>query len=129
MSPESAGSFKARAGAALADPNLKLAIDRTTRTARAKREAAVADWPGFSKARDLGRRIKDHVIQNLDHYLIEFERNARASGAVVHYAATAGEACDIVLRICRESGVQTSPARNPCLARRSACRTHSMRRG
>ena len=54
MSPESAGSFKARAGAALADPNLKLAIDRTTRTARAKREAAVADWPGFSKARDLG---------------------------------------------------------------------------
>ncbi len=90
MSLVGADTFKSRAAAALADANLKLAIDRTTRTARAKREAAVADWPGFSKARDLGRRIKDHVIENLDHYLLEFERNAVASGAIVHYAASAG---------------------------------------
>ncbi|VTZ48098.1 conserved hypothetical protein [Methylocella tundrae] len=103
----SVDSFKARADAALADPNLKIAIDRTTRTARQKREAAVADWPGFAKARDLGRRIKDHVIENLDHYLIEFERNARASGAVVHYAATADEACRIVIGICRDAKAQT----------------------
>lgn len=100
-------TFKTRASAALADANLKLAIDRTTRTARAKREAAVAAWPGFPEARDLGRRIKDHVIENLDHYLLEFERNAQSSGAVVHYASSAGEACEIVLRICREAGAQT----------------------
>ncbi len=107
MSLVGADTFKSRAAAALADANLKLAIDRTTRTARAKREAAVADWPGFSKARDLGRRIKDHVIENLDHYLLEFERNAVASGAIVHYAASAGDACEIVIRICREAGTQT----------------------
>ena len=100
-------TFKTRASAALADANLKIAIDRTTRTARAKREAAVAAWPGFPEARDLGRRIKDHVIENLDHYLLEFERNAQSSGAIVHYAASAGEACEIVLRICREAGAQT----------------------
>jgi L-lactate dehydrogenase complex protein LldF len=99
--------FRTRADVALADPNLKIAIDRTTRTARQKREAAVADWPGFATARDLGRRIKDHVIANLDHYLREFERNARASGAIVHYAATADDACQIVLRICRDAGAQT----------------------
>ncbi len=102
-----ADTFKARADAALADPDLKIAIQRTTRTARQKREAAVADWPGFAKARDLGRRIKDHVVENLDHYLIEFERNARASGAIVHYAATADEACRIVIGICREAGGRT----------------------
>ena len=107
MSLESIDNFKERSRAALADANLKIAIDRTTRTARAKREAAVADWPGFAKARDLGRRIKDHVIENLDHYLVEFERNAQRSGAVVHYAATAGEACDIAIAICREARAQT----------------------
>ena len=107
MSLAEAGTFKARADAALADHNLKIAIDRTTRTARQNREAAVADWPGFSSARDLGRRIKDHVIENLDHYLLEFERNAQASGAKVHYAATAEEACQIVVGICREAGAQT----------------------
>ncbi|PNG26157.1 lactate utilization protein B [Methylocella silvestris] len=98
-----AASFKQRVAAALANPDLKIAIDRTTRTARQKREAAVADWPGFAPARDLGRRIKDHVIENLDHYLVEFERNAAASGAKVHYAATASEACDIVIDICRKT--------------------------
>jgi L-lactate dehydrogenase complex protein LldF len=96
-------TFKARSDAALKDPNLRIAIDRTTRTARQKREAAVADWPGFSKARDLGRRVKDHVIENLDYYLAAFERNARASGAIVHYAATADEACQIVVGICRDA--------------------------
>lgn len=107
MTLHGAKTFHARAEAALADPNLKVAIDRTTRTARQKREAAVADWPGFAKARDLGRRIKDHVIENLDHYLVEFERNARASGAIVHYAATAEEACRIAIGICRDAKAQT----------------------
>jgi L-lactate dehydrogenase complex protein LldF len=100
-------TFKARSDAALKDPNLRIAIDRTTRTARQKREAAVADWPGFPKARDLGRRVKDHVIENLDYYLAAFERNARASGALVHYASTADEACQIVLGICRDAKAQT----------------------
>ncbi len=107
MAAPAADTFKARAKAALADPNLRVAIDRTTRTARQKREAAVADWPDFAKARDLGRRIKDHVIENLDHYLIAFERNARASGAMVHYAATSDEACQIVVDLCRAAKAKT----------------------
>ena len=75
-----------RVDTALADPTLKIAIDRTTGTARAKRAAAVAAWPQFEAARDLGRDIKDHVIANLGFYLAEFERNAKASGAQVHWA-------------------------------------------
>ncbi len=95
--------FEQRAAAALANATLKTAIDRTTGTARTKRAAAVSDWPGFPQARDLGRRIRDHVIANLDYYLLEFERNAKASGAEVHWAATADEACRIVVDICRKA--------------------------
>ena len=98
--------FKARAAAALADPTLKVAIDRTTGTAERKRALAVAAFPEFAAARERGTAIKDHVIAHLDHYLEQFERNATASGAKVHWATTADEACRIVLAICKEAGAR-----------------------
>ncbi|MEJ8824360.1 lactate utilization protein B [Variovorax humicola] len=98
--------FKARAAAALADPTLKLAIERTTGTAERKRALALDGFPEFEVARRLGKRIKDHVIANLDHYLVEFERNAIASGAKVHWAATASEASRIVVELCKAAGAR-----------------------
>jgi L-lactate dehydrogenase complex protein LldF len=99
-------SFKARADAALADPTLKLAISRTTGTAERKRAAALLDFPQFAAARERGKRIKNHVIAHLDHYLLEFERNAIASGATVHWAATASEASRIVVELCKKAGAK-----------------------
>ena len=96
-------SFHDRAQAALDDPTLKIAIDRTTGNAEKKRAVAVAAFPQFEAARDLGKRIKDHVVANLDHYLLEFERNAIASGAKVHWAATAEEASRIVVELCQQA--------------------------
>ncbi len=98
--------FKARAAQALADPTLKIAIGRTTGTAERKRAAALADFPQFGAAREQGKRIKDHVIAHLDHYLVEFERNAIASGAQVHWAATASDASHIVVELCRQAGAR-----------------------
>ncbi len=80
---------------------LKSAIDRTAGNAERNRAAAVGGFPEFAAARERGRAIKDHVIANLDHYLIEFEKNALASGAKVHWARTSGEACGIVTGICK----------------------------
>ena len=105
--------FKSASGAALADRTLKIAIDRTTGTAERKRNIAVTAFPEFAAARDRGKRIKDHVIANLDHYLVEFERNAIASGAKVHWASTADEACEIVIRICRSVGAHSATC-TPC---------------
>ena len=99
----SAVSFRERVDAALADPTLKIAIDRTTGTAERKRAAAVAAFAQLEAARDRGQRIKDHVIAHLDHYLLEFERHAIASGAQVHWASTAQEASRIVVELCRQA--------------------------
>src|SRR4051794_17591190 len=98
--------FKANAAAALADPTLKIAIDRTTGTAERKRAEALAESREFGAARERGRRIKDHVIAHLDHSLVEFERNAIAAGTSVHWAETADEACRIVIGICRSAGAR-----------------------
>lgn len=100
-------SFKAASARALADPQLKTAIDRTTMTAEAKRKIALAEFPQYAAARERGTAIKDHVVAHLDHYLEAFERNALASGAQVHWAATAEDACAIVLDICRAAGARS----------------------
>ncbi|HQT46901.1 MAG: (Fe-S)-binding protein [Acidocella sp. 20-63-7] len=97
------GDFAARVDAALGDATLKRAIERTTGTARTKRAAAIAAWPEFPQARELGRDMKDHVIENLAHYLVEFEKNALRAGTKVHWARTGAEACEIVVDICRKA--------------------------
>ena len=101
------GGFKERAAAALADPLLKLAVERTAGTAEAKRAVAVAAFRDFESARTRAAAIKDHVIAHLGHYLEQFEASAVAAGAQVHWAETADEACRIVVDICRRAGARS----------------------
>ncbi len=102
-----AQDFTRAAANALANSTLKRAIDRTTINAETKRRNVVAKFDEFAAARERGRAIKDHVIAHLDHYLEMFERNAIASGAQVHWARDADEACKIVVEICREAGARS----------------------
>lgn len=99
--------FKTRAAEALADPLLKVAVERTAGTAEAKRAAAIAAFGQFEEARTRAAAIKDHVIANLGAYLEQFEANAAAAGAQVHWAETADEACRIVVELCRRAGVKS----------------------
>ena len=98
-----AASFAANATAALADAPLQRALAEMPSGFAAARARAKAALPEFDALRRIGRDIKDHALQNLDLYLEAFERNAQRAGSSVHWAATADEACDIILRICREA--------------------------
>ncbi|KQN37051.1 (Fe-S)-binding protein [Sphingomonas sp. Leaf407] len=100
-------SFGQRVELALADPILKIAVERTAGTAEAKRAAAVAAFPAFEDARARAAAIKDHTIANLGHYLEQFEANAIAAGAQVHWAQTADEAAKIVVDLCRKAGAKS----------------------
>ncbi len=100
-------AFDLRVDKALADKQLKVAIERTTGNARRKRAAAVSAWPEFDAARKAAAAIKDHAIAHMAHYLEMFERNAIQSGAKVHWARDADEACAIVVDICKTAGAKT----------------------
>ncbi|MGO9942364.1 MAG: LUD domain-containing protein, partial [Rhodoblastus sp.] len=100
-------AFDLRVDKALADPQLKIALERTTGNARRKRAAAVAAWPDFAGARAAAAAIKDHAIEHMAYYLETFERNALASGALVHWARDADEACAIVVDLCKAAGAKT----------------------
>lgn len=99
--------FTDRVDTALADRNLKIAVERTAGTAEAKRTIAVEAFPDFERARDRAAAIKDHVIANLGLYLERFEANAVAAGAKVHWARTADEACEIVVAICKAANAKS----------------------
>ena len=58
-------AFNERVDKALADKQLKIAIERTTGNARVKRAAAVAAWPEFPAARAAAAAIKDHAIAHM----------------------------------------------------------------
>jgi L-lactate dehydrogenase complex protein LldF len=101
-----ASSFSANASAALADAALQRALAEMPSGFAAARAKAKAALPEFDALRRIGRDIKDHALQHLDLYLEAFERNATRAGSHVHWAATADEASDIILRLCREAGAR-----------------------
>ena len=100
-------AFKANARAALGDKNLQSALRNARGNFVLKRAKARAGLPEFEALRERGRAIKDHTLRNLDLYLDAYERQVVASGGVVHWAETAGEARAIVLDICRKAGART----------------------
>lgn len=99
-------TFKANARAALADEQLQRALAGLPTGLVTQRTAARARLPEFEALREIGRDIKDHTLAHLDLYLEEYEKNATAAGAKVHWAATAAEAREIVLGICRNAGAE-----------------------
>ncbi|HEX6609367.1 MAG TPA: LutB/LldF family L-lactate oxidation iron-sulfur protein [Hyphomicrobiaceae bacterium] len=100
-------TFKANARTALADEQLQRALAGLPTGLVAQRTAARVRLPEFEALREIGREIKDHTLAHLDLYLEEYEKNATAAGAKVHWAATAAEAREIILQICRDADAKT----------------------
>lgn len=73
---------------------------------RQKRDRMVNSVPEWEQLRDTAAQIKAHTLAKLPHYLEEFERQATALGAVVHWASTAQEHNEIVYGILESNKVQ-----------------------
>ena len=70
---------------------------------RNEEAAAIPEW---EELRHLASEIKEHTLTHLDRYLEEFERNATARGAHVHWARDAAEHNQIVFAILEAHGVK-----------------------
>jgi L-lactate dehydrogenase complex protein LldF len=95
--------FKGRAVHALHDVELQKALGKARGGFVDKRAAQAAALPEFDELRDTARDIKNHVLENLDHYLEKYEAAVTAAGGHVHWAADAAEARAIILDICRKA--------------------------
>jgi L-lactate dehydrogenase complex protein LldF len=92
----------------LADANLQLAIYTATGRLKEKRIESTADavLPDYQELRSQANALKKHAIENLDHYLEEFERNVEAHGGKVIYCKDGTEVSDFVLALAKERGAQ-----------------------
>jgi L-lactate dehydrogenase complex protein LldF len=92
----------------LANANLQLAIYTSTARLKQGRIALVDDetLPDYQELRTQANAIKKHTIENLDHYLEEFERNVAARGGKVVYCKDGTEVSDFVLGLAKERGAR-----------------------
>ena len=63
--------------------------------------------PEFETLRDIGRDLKNHIIANLDHYLLQFEQSVIDRGGKVHWCPDGESARAKVLEICRSVNART----------------------
>ena len=98
--------FKRTAHRKLADANLQAALRKLQGNFVRGRAERVRELDNFEAIRDAAAAIRDRALVHLDIYLEEFERNAAARGAVVHWAETREEVTRIVLDIARQHGVR-----------------------
>jgi L-lactate dehydrogenase complex protein LldF len=98
--------FKRKSSMQLEDSHFQANMRRFGRGFADKRAAAVAQVPNFEDLRDAGQAIRDRALAHLDAYLLRFEQQATARGAVVHWAETAEDANRIVNHIAAANGVK-----------------------
>ncbi len=97
-------NLQERVNAALADDFKHNAIETAQNTFHAKRSLLVDALPMWEDYRDACQAIRDHVTNNLDYYVAEFAKNAKAAGYILHFAPTANDALHAVLDIVEETG-------------------------
>jgi len=102
MQPQ-AGQFKQRAAKAVLDESLRRALGNVQDGFAGKRATAVSNLAEFQQIREQAKDIKNHVLENLDRYLEQFEQAVTANGGQVHWAQTPEEGREIIVDICQRN--------------------------
>ncbi len=119
-----AHAFKDNAKRAVADPQLRRALNHVKEGFIVKRRKAADRLPEFERLRDLARDIKNHTLANLDYYLERYEAKVTEAGGTVHWCATAEDARAAVTAICREAGARTVTKGKSMIAEEIALNEH-----
>lgn len=82
---------------------LKKAVNKATLHQYTQRQAIMPDLPDANALRTLAGDIKQHTLDNLDYYLEQLKTNVERNGGHVHFAATAEDARQIILKIARDA--------------------------
>ena len=91
--------FPTAAKELLQDSQLRHNVRHATDVITRKRNSVTSELPDWQQLRESGSAIRQHVLRNLDKYLVEFEQACTAAGGQVHWAFNATEANAIVLHL------------------------------
>lgn len=96
-----AAEFPITARALVNNSQLRHNVRHATDVIRGKRARVVAEMPDWEELRNTANEIKEHTLQYLESYLVEFEEACTKAGGKVHWAREADEANQIVVDIIR----------------------------
>ncbi|KAA6456225.1 lactate utilization protein [Acidobacteria bacterium AB60] len=102
LDPAAAPPFPAAALPVLRNAQLRKNVAHATDVIQGKRNRLVAEKTDWTELRESASAIRAHTLEHLGEYLAEFEERCTLAGGVVHWAADAGEAREIILRILQE---------------------------
>jgi L-lactate dehydrogenase complex protein LldF len=100
--------FKRQVTIKLADKKLQQALSRLQSRFVEGRSAVISEIHDLQETRDAAAKIRDRVLDNLEHWLLHFEKQATSRGATVHWAETAEDVNRIVAEIAKLHGVKTA---------------------
>jgi L-lactate dehydrogenase complex protein LldF len=69
-------------------------------------QTAVDKFEKFGDLRHHVKQVRQHTLDNLDHYLLKFEREAVKNGSQVHFARDGDEMNSLVLDICQQHAAE-----------------------
>ena len=98
--------FKARAGQKLADVQLQANLHKAKSKFVGMRAKAIVEIDDFEATREAARVLRNRVLNDLDLWLEQFERQATRRGASVLWARDSAEICEQVIAIARRHGVK-----------------------
>jgi L-lactate dehydrogenase complex protein LldF len=99
LDPVLAAPFPAAAFTILRNTQLRKNVAHATDVIQGKRNRLVAEKADWQELRSAASAVRTHVLENLGHYLEQFEERCTAAGGVVHWAKDAAEARAIILEI------------------------------
>jgi L-lactate dehydrogenase complex protein LldF len=100
--------FKRQVTLKLADANLQDALSRLQSRFVEGRSAVISEIHDLQETRTAAAAIRDRVLNDLEHWLLHFEQQAAARGAIVHWAESGEDANRIVAEIAAQHGVKTA---------------------
>jgi len=100
-------AFKKHSSEALHDVPLQSALSSLKTGFIYKRKASIELVPEWQRIRDEAKAMKDHVLENLDHYLLQYEASVKSNGGQVHWAETSEEAGETIVKICQNANAKT----------------------
>ena len=126
---QTSNQFLEQASDALAMPERREAWDELGLLMPLAYRFAADRFGDFQGLREHMKAVRQHTLDNLDHYLPQFEEQALANGNQVHYARTADELNDTVLRICRDHDARLIAKGKSMVTEETALNEHLLRAG
>ena len=104
--PPPGAAWPARRSRALADPAMRAAVAKSTRSLAAKKAAAFAAYPAGEAMRRRAVTARRASITRVDELLVELTRNVEARGGHVTRAAGPADVARYILEVARRRGVR-----------------------